>query len=255
MKRNRVIKICDFCQKEFFVPMSIRDIRRHCSRACHYSNKTPLLPQLTDRQQEILTGCLLGDGHLEAPRKTTHNSRFRKGQKTANATYQKALYRELSPYSMNLKPYQKKTGLLAGKPRCDIEYVFYTCNHPVFTELRNQWYRDSTKVIPDELRLTPLCLAYWFCDDGYIGENNAHLCTHCFREEEVSRLEILLNQDLNLPFHIRPARINSQGDQQYVLFLGSNKYETFIELIRPHIPWKCMRYKLRIIDKKWKWHT
>jgi hypothetical protein len=248
-------KICETCGKTFFVTPSIAELRKNCSRECHYKGRSPQLPPLNDRQQSILLGSLLGDGHLEVPQKITHNSRFRKSQKIDNYDYQHSLFLELGDYARSIKQYSKKR-MLNKKVYTEKEWTVYSASHPSFTELRNKWYREE-KIVPEDIKLTPLALAYWFCDDGYIGgkENNATICTHSFTKTEVEMLSSFLQRDLEIKSSVRRDRVGSDGEEQYVIYIGSNQYEHFLNIITEHVPWSCMSHKLTYTQKQWKWST
>jgi hypothetical protein len=254
MKKCRINKLCEFCGEEFSVTPSSAKLRKHCSRQCHYNNRTINLPVWTDRQIEIINGSLLGDAHLECPQKKTHNSRFRKGQKHYNREYQDALFNELSPHSLSIKTYTKQRHI-KDYHFIEIEDVVYTHTHPMFTKLRDKWYTNDLKVVPQDLKITALTLSYWFCDDGYIGDNTATLCTHGFTQDEVEFLSHLLKRDLLLTNHPRKDKKSEGGLSQYVLYIGSKHHEQFIETVKPNIPWGCMKHKLLIKEKKWKWHA
>lgn len=77
--------------------------------------------------------------------------------------------------------------------------VYYGCriatrSLPVFTDLYYKWYDNGIKVIPKDLKLTPLMIAVWFADDGSVssrtkGALDLKFSTHCFSFEETSFLK------------------------------------------------------------------
>jgi len=252
MKKCKIQKACQFCGKIFEIKPSEFHLRKNCSRECKSKGLVPCLPEINDRQMEIIVGSLLGDAHLDRPKKETHNSRFQKGQKMAMQEYQQSLHDELQPYSNSLKMYEKNRSL-KGKNYVEQTMLYHTCCHPIFTKLRNQWYVKEKKILPEKLNITPLTLAYWFCDDGYIGKsNNAFICTHNFSKIEVERLVGLIKKDLKLDTRPVPSRKNKNNQIQYVIYIGSIDYDCFIDIIQPHIPWNCLQYKLLKFEKKFK---
>jgi len=82
---------------------------------------------------------------------------------------------------------------------------FVTRASEVFNHYYKQWYRD-VKILPENLTLTPLICAIWFCDDGSIcsTENRLKfkLATHCFTEEENYRLAGILKTLLREHFGV-----------------------------------------------------
>lgn len=253
MKSKPKVKLnCESCGNEFFVVPAIANKRKNCSRQCHYLSRSIELPNLSNRQKEIITGSLLGDAHLEKPQKESHNSRFRKGQKKEFLEYQNSLFEELNPYSKTIKTYDKthSNGVV------EHESLVYTHSHSVFTELRNIWYEKEIKIVPKDIVMTPLTLAYWFCDDGYTGgDNNAFLCTQCFTIEEVTMLSEFLLRDLDVKSVPVKSKIGSNGVQQYSLYIGSRNYDYFVNVISDHIVWDCMKHKTIIHKRKHKWYA
>jgi hypothetical protein len=253
MKKCRIKKTCQGCGELFEVIPSIAHLRKNCSRECKGKSLVPSLPDITDRQMEIIVGSLLGDAHLDRPKKETHNSRFQKGQKVAMQEYQQNLYDELQPYSNSLKIYEKNRNL---KEKIYIEQtiLYHTCCHPIFSKLRTDWYTEERKILPISLQITPLTLAYWFCDDGYIGKNNnnAFICTHNFSKNEVERLTDLMKKNLKLEARAVKSKIAKNKTIQYMIYIGSKEYDYFLDIIRPHIPWACLQYKMLKFEKKFK---
>lgn len=98
--------------------------------------------QLTSRQQEIVIGSLLGDGHLA---KTTRGYAFRVNHGLIQKEYVDWKYRELERFT-NSVPDTYNTS-----------YYFRTVSHPYFDEMREVFYRGDRKIIPDALNklLTP----------------------------------------------------------------------------------------------------
>ena len=78
---------------------------------------------------------------------------------------------------------------------CGNGVYFRTVTHPALGELREQFYRGSTKVVPLSLlerELDDLALAVWIMDDGSAEGQQVRINTQSFRTDEVVGLADLL---------------------------------------------------------------
>ena len=217
-------------------------------------------PPLTERQMEIMIGSMLGDGHLHKLSKNKPNSYFSKQQCKKNKEYVQWHCEELSPFTKCIHLTFHKTkmvcenGVIAHVPTEKYlgGYIVTTCSHPIFTELRCKWYPKGVKVVPDDLVLTPLSIAIWFCDDGHNNYKNreALICTNSFTVLEVEGLCELFHD-----FDIHPSII-FQKPEQPIIRVNSKSYDNLIHLISPHISSDCMKYKIkwRRAKKQWEVH-
>jgi hypothetical protein len=153
-----------------------------------------------------ITGSLLGAGHL----RFTHKDQ--KGKPSGNALlcftfksydYTKYLWGTIYNSivtSTSPRPWPNPS---TGKPIQ--QYAFNTRSLPILTELHNNWYVWSIeldkfiKVLPLNINevLTPIGLAIWIMDDGYLNKG-VILCTDNFTNEEVKRLIEVLELNFNL---------------------------------------------------------
>ena len=106
--------------------------------------------------------------------------------------------REASGYSRN-KGYEKNT------------YGFSTSFHPDITRQRIRWYINGKKIIPKDIKITPLMLKMWYYGDGSIVNDKIsntcilRLSTDGFASEDVN----FLIQQLELQTGIRS--VNTEG--------------------------------------------
>lgn len=101
---------------------------------------------LTKNQQEIVIGSLLGDGYLA---RTTCGYAFRVNHSIAQKAYVDWKYEKLQEFTNSgPKCYQKS-------------YYFRTITHPFFASLREEFYSNQVKIIPEKIDtlITPLILA------------------------------------------------------------------------------------------------
>lgn len=208
-------------------------------------------PPLTAIQKEVIVGSLLGDGYLKKAKK---NNSFNKNQCKAYREYLQWHLEVLSPYALGLHEINSDKELF-----CDLDgilrrrktrkrlvgYDFSTCCHPVFTQLRDIWYPQGKKTIPESLTLSPLSIAIWFCDDGCnsASQRTAIFCTESFTFEEA---DFLCNRLAS--FDIVPRIITKiskkTGRKQPMLKVSRQSYDNLIYLIKPHVAWECMSHKV-----------
>ncbi len=214
---------------------------------------------LTERQSEIVTGSLLGDGTIWTDFNKNHNMRLAVCQSENDhegvdkKSYMEWFAKEFSDLGCKITwSSQKVTGLV--KTICgDVEkqkYEFRTRNNILWNQWESKWYvpREDhrhfrrRKVIPRDLRLTPLTLCVWHMDDGSVCAKDANLQLHTegFTKEEVAFLIEKLDKDLSIKSSVKDACRNGQEK----VYVGRKSYFDFIEIIRPHVEWNCFAYKL-----------
>jgi len=193
------------------------------------------------KQMSIITGSLLGDGHLTKPRSLKANSYFEKPQKGSRRSYLEWHYQALQPFSSRLNDC---ANTCEGKkyPRS----TFATKALPIFTDLRNKWYPNSKKIVPLDLVLTPLSIAIWFFDDGsnHVKKRQCRFATNSFSIEECEFLCEQLEQ--------HQISCSLSGNQIQV---HTSSYKTLIEMVSPYMLWDCFEYKVDYRDSQLKFTT
>lgn len=150
---------------------------------------------LDDIQQQVLTGLMLGDGHLSIGGKSI-NARLRINRAARDLTYAKWIAEVFSPY-VTERALTESNVYDARHNRYYARVAFTTRRHEDFTTWHKAWYRPK-KHIPKSFQLTPLTIAVWFADDGSLyqkkcGGVEIKFNTSDFRHSEVRRLAALLN--------------------------------------------------------------
>jgi hypothetical protein len=141
---------------------------------------------ITQKQFELVVGSLLGDGYLV---KTTMGYAFRVNHGLKQREYVDWKWRILENL-VNSSP--KSSG------NC---YYFRTVSHPVFNNLREEFYPNGKKVLPVDLvaeNFTPFLLAVWIMDDGTKCGNQLRINSHCFTKEENKILQEFLSAKLGI---------------------------------------------------------
>ena len=134
---------------------------------------------VTNYQQDIIIGSLLGDGHLV---RTTRGFAFRVNHGIRQMAY------------VNWK-YQALIGLTNSPPRTyQRSYYFRTVSHSYFDTLRRVFYSGRKKILPVEIGqwMTPLVFSVWLMDDGARDKGQVRLNTQSFSRRENQRLRSVL---------------------------------------------------------------
>lgn len=204
---------------------------------------------LDDRQNEkfvsIVDGLLLGDGRIgEKGLLRLEQSKKRLGW--------------LEHVAFNLSTIGADTRLIPIPPR-ERELEGRKIRHkggglvytPCYVELQEQkkrWYPEGKKIVPEDVVLTPLSLAYWFCGDGsYDKSGSLVFYTNSFRKENVERLA----RELTL-LGVEARCVPAQRSNEYTVSVTKKEAACrFKEIVEPHMP-ECCMYKLQHVRPPFK---
>lgn len=179
---------------------------------------------------EFLLGSMLGDGYLDSRRLSIAHS-------IKQEEYCKYKYEILNKEKLVGKLCKNKIISDRYKNGYIEEYRFKSISHPVFKELRDLYYKDGIKIIPDEnyLRkyLTPFAIAIWFQDDGNNCLSNLQLNTQYFTLADINKIRYILLEKYGIK-----TSVNKEG----VITILSESVMFFNTLINPYIV-NSMKYK------------
>jgi transcriptional regulator len=209
---------------------------------------------LTAKQLEIINGSLLGDGTIWTnfidPMCKFQLSQSKLDKDGINKkSYFSWWAEEFIDIGCSIRPrtIQPKGILYANK--IYHSYVFTTkCNY-FWTELEKKWYKPIVhprlkrkKIIPNDLKLTPLTTCIWIMEDGsnYAKGGNLTIETQGFSPSEVDFLIHRLYEDLS----IKATKKRTKKNDQYRIFVGVKYQKNLIEIIKPYVAWECFKYKL-----------
>lgn len=163
---------------------------------------------LSDEFIQHFEGFMLGDGYLSNGNKSKHSAQFIMTNKFPSYIYfvSELLTNEDVAHIVKLRD---KQGNFPGSTASSSTYTkFYT----TFTELEKRWYEtrdDGThfKIVPKDLKLTPISLLQWYIGDGYLvnlyGEpQRVQFCTDRYTDEEIKFLRDCFERDFNIPIQI-----------------------------------------------------
>lgn len=116
-----------------------------------------VIANLSEQQNDILLGLILGDGHLEF--NGYKGTRLQVKQAEKHKDYVFWLYEQFKQFVKTPPQQRKDTN----------QWYFGTRFYEDLEEIRKNFYRKRTKIIPDNIEKlfkSPITLAVWFMDDG-----------------------------------------------------------------------------------------
>lgn len=192
---------------------------------------------LTDRQEKIVVGCLLGDGHLEL---NGRNVRLRLDQGLKQRRYLFWKYTELK----NLCPSPPRVveGWHANVGKVYRRWHVSTFSLPLLNNLWQVFYRSKRKVVPktiNDLLTDPISLAVWFMDDGYKRSdcNAFRFNTDCYARGEQALLQACLKRNFSLA-----TTLHRKGNT-WNIYVPCSESQKFQQVISSYIL-PSLRYKL-----------
>jgi hypothetical protein len=201
-----------------------------------------------NKLKPFIYGKMLGDATIEKSTVPTHNCKFRVKQKADHKEYVEQCWRKMHNHAGQVYLSGSKREH-KGITKTHYAWVFKSKAHPVWNELRSQWYaEDRTKIFPEDLEehFTPELLAYWFMDDGYTSPDyQRFIATQSFTEHQVDFLVSLINTKFDLDAVKVKERLDSNGILRFVIrFSGKDNLVKFRLLVQDYIP-ECLQYKTR----------
>jgi hypothetical protein len=184
--------------------------------------------KLTYMQEHVLIGKMLGDGSFN--------------RKKMISFAHKEDHKEYLEYTRSMLGWvagnaQKNQISGYGTVMCRANTLSLDC----IADLCKNWsISGGKKIVPKDLQLNPISMAFWYMDDGSLSHHNsqedrAAFATNGFSLEDVQVLEREL-----LKFGIKVTIRNSKG---FRLYLNKDAADKMFTLIAPYVP-PVMQYKL-----------
>lgn len=193
--------------------------------------------RLTEKQNAILIGSVLGDGYIRVVNKQSGSFEIR--QHKSHHDYIIWMKKELKDI-VSMNPYQRKDNQ---------QWRLWTRFMPEILDLHRIFYFQRKKFIPaniEEILKHPISLAVWYMEDGTLDwrPHNHYafrIATNCFSLEDHGVLvEVLKN---NFGIEATAQKSTMRGKLYYRLHIGARGRDRFLNLIRPHIA-PSFQYKL-----------
>jgi len=178
--------------------------------------------ELTQFAKEALYGMLMGDGGMYS--QSPYSAYFSVCNKSRGVI--RKTYSILRRYGIEKvgRIWKKDSGY--GKT-----WVLATRSYAEFLPIRQQFYPEGVKVIPEDLRLTPTVCLYWFLGDGNrTRKAGLRLATNCFTAADID-FTIDKFEDLDIVCSKHKAGIRTDGEQAYVLYIKRESRDDFFDYI------------------------
>lgn len=185
---------------------------------------------ITQIQQEILFGVLMGDGWLT---KVINSYQGRVNHSIKQEQYCIHLEQQLQPLTYGCKCHDKYTN---NKKYREI----YFCLKPNtnLQTLYDMFYQPKKHVPNDLTLLTPRAMAYWFMDDGTASSRcSISIATCSFSYNDLKRLVCYLKQQYDLDVTIQ---------KDFKLYFSAESGRKFYNLVKPYIIPE-MQYKFKYV--------
>lgn len=205
---------------------------------------------------EIITGCLLGDAGLRKANKFSEKSQaffYKKNKYLDHVEFiAKYFYDDYKNYIV--KDYNTCNGKLFTY------YKFSTRAYESLNDYFNRWYpksNDYKKLIPKDINITEKVLLHWFLDDGcsvYRNRQNEYpdnwtqnkkqvrifLCTDCFSFKDQERMCKQINEKFQLEARVKKYM------KTFRIFIPQSQSNNFFDVIGP-CPVESLSYKWKIV--------
>lgn len=196
----------------------------------------------SDIQSDILTGSMLGDGHLGLNRKNRSiNARFIIRRALKDSAYLMWEYDIFKEFCSNnsireYSDYHSKT------KKSYPGVSFTTLSNPLFTERHSIWY-NGIKRVPCDLKINQLIMLIWFLDDGCVIRTKSNkleikLSTDGFIKDDSLFLCELLQQRYNQKFNVY-----NSGNEKFHIRGFDLATKALINDIMPVFPFHLMNRK------------
>lgn len=177
---------------------------------CNKSNN-----DITQFQKEVISGLIMGDGHIRNPNKGRRPGGNYRLEFTFKASV--LLFCEWIKFEL-LKNICTSTKLSPQPKNNPTQYWFSTRNHYYFTELHKIWYVESgstfKKVLPNlpylDQYFSAVSLAHLIMGDGYWDKSDGTIliCTDCFSYDEILMFISFLDSKFGLKAGAKQRREN-----------------------------------------------
>jgi LAGLIDADG DNA endonuclease family protein len=251
---------CLRCNKYF---PKIGSCRNYCHNCYSYLICNKLIPRTTEvsdpfdlpqsfsnEQKQVLNGLMLGDGSLDhRPHRNSRLIIIRSGKDIKYLEWNHQIFENFC----KILPIRQKTFLLSTNNKYYTQCLFRTRGCPLFNDIRNTWYPNGIKLIPKSLVLTPLTLAVWIADDGWIGGYTKYnrvrtsIATNCFTEDDVRWLCERLTNMVGGNFHHNIAK-SKNGKIQFVINAANIATKKLVAIIKPYLYEMHMERKINKIE-------
>ena len=241
---------CPICKNDIiYQSPSAKKRADQLNSKCINCTRDQIPKSFSIEQEEFLNGLMLGDGcvqYSDKIRKEKANPRLcliRQGKDIEYLYWQYSLFKDFHLTAPRLYNYYDE--------RTCKTYTRGSLNArsgSVFKKIHEKWYLGNKKIVPKDLKLTPLTLLIWFLDDGCICFANekklyVKFSTDGFTKEEVEFLVALLNSYFSTIVNVTGKKFHLNYNGSYPIIKASTILAIeIIKIIDPIFP-ECMQRK------------
>lgn len=173
---------------------------------------------LSDEALNYLQGHILGDGSLTNYRGKSALFAFSNKHREV-VEWAKS---RLNDYNIKVAP----EGIVSKEGGFGTTvFAFRTVSYPEFAPIRNRWYPDGHKSLPQDFELTPMSLRQLYIGDGSLSGNSVSIATNWYTSNEV---DWLINELSNLGVS---SYKNEVCAGQYRIYIPSDESPSFFDVI------------------------
>lgn len=191
--------------------------------------------------KSLVDGLLLGDGSIDK------KGLLRLEQTEIRLDWLKEVKQKLLKFGAlcNIIPIPPKKRTIENRiVQSKNSSLLYT---PAYVELQTQrlrWYPKGLKIVPTDVDMSPIAMAYWFAGDGtYNTTGSLYFCTDGFTKNDVDILVKKIYKEIG----VFAQCINGRKQGQYkIAIYRKNDAVKFANYIHEYLP-KCCLYKLRFV--------
>ena len=195
------------------------------------------LKKFTLKQKELISGIILGDGHLET-RTNGKTYRLKIEHGIAQKEYVDYLYDQFKDFCKT--PPKERVRISLGKTL--VSYGFTTLSSGSWRFYGQQFYKENKKIIPLILSklLTEQGVAIWFMDDGsYKSPEHKTYIIHAngYTKQELEIVRKVFDEKFGIKVGMHKQY------SQWRLCVSAESAASFKKMIQPYVI-PSMRYKL-----------
>ena len=175
---------------------------------------------ITDFMKDFIDGELLGDASMHTQGGKT--AYFQYGSKYEE--YIKYLIDVFCSHNISYIGNVRKSYKGEGKRGSLYTYCLTTKSYPEFKNFHDRFYKEHTKIVPQDINFSPVMIRQWFIGDGSLIHRKTRksrpivkLCTHSFSQMEVNFLVEKLNEILNIECWARKDKIKDPYRGYYIV--------------------------------------
>ena len=109
--------------------------------------------------------------------------------------------------------------------RTNKKYISYYTKSNSYRNLLfeyERWY-NVEKIIPKDIKITPLMCYWWYVCDGFILNNNVYLCTDSFNEDNLLFIKIkLINNGFNASIRKNRISLDKKSSIDFLKWISNN---------------------------------